>query len=60
MESCQATVDESLCTDACTDVPCQNGATCNYEGDSYSCTCAEMYSGTNCGMFFKAILLNVK
>ena len=28
--------------------PCQNGATCTTVGDSYSCTCAHGYSGTDC------------
>ena len=29
--------------------PCENGATCESTGvDSYMCTCAEGYEGTNC------------
>ena len=49
----------STCQDACTPGPCQNGATCAYEGSDYVCQCAEGYEGTDCGkevMFFGDIL----
>ena len=32
----------------CASIPCQNGATCNDLVNSYYCTCAEGYTGTNC------------
>ena len=32
----------------CDSSPCQNGATCNNNINSYSCTCAAGYSGINC------------
>ena len=28
--------------------PCQNGGTCNIDGDSYICTCAASWTGQNC------------
>ena len=33
---------------ACNNNPCLNGATCQSNGNSYTCTCAQFYSGTNC------------
>ncbi|XP_060561281.1 protein jagged-1b-like [Ruditapes philippinarum] len=33
----------------CESSPCQNGGVCNDLLGSYSCTCAEGWSGTNCG-----------
>ena len=34
--------------DECSSDPCQNGATCVDQIDSYSCICASGYIGTNC------------
>jgi len=33
---------------ACYNNPCLNGATCQSFGKSYTCNCAQSYSGTNC------------
>ena len=40
-------------TNACSNSPCLNGATCNPSntGSTYTCTCATAYSGTNCQIF---------
>ena len=32
----------------CNSCPCENGATCNDEVNSYNCTCVEGYNGTTC------------
>lgn len=32
----------------CASNPCQNGATCHNGRDSYTCTCAGGWTGTNC------------
>jgi Notch-like protein len=34
--------------DDCSPDPCQYGATCSDDVDSYTCTCAAGYTGTNC------------
>ena len=34
--------------DDCNQDPCLNGATCNDEVNSYSCTCVAGYAGTDC------------
>nr|XP_054761568.1 fibrillin-2-like [Lytechinus pictus] len=41
--------------DECASDPCQNGATCTDEINSYNCICAPGYNGTNCdtGIFTK-------
>ena len=28
--------------------PCKNGATCNHQGQTYSCSCASGFTGTDC------------
>ena len=33
---------------ACFNNPCLNGAVCTTNGNSYTCSCAAGYSGTNC------------
>jgi len=33
---------------ACFNNPCLTGATCQSNGNSYTCTCASGYSGNNC------------
>src|SRR5690606_18200856 len=51
-EDCQsgACDSETECTpfDPCADHECQNGATCEPDGDDYSCDCADGFSGPNC------------
>ncbi|MEW5851040.1 MAG: HYR domain-containing protein [Myxococcota bacterium] len=43
------TLDLTACTnDACSPDPCQNGGTCVDGVGTYSCSCPEGYSGTNC------------
>ena len=32
----------------CANNPCLNGGTCQTTGSSYTCQCAQFYSGTNC------------
>jgi len=32
----------------CANNPCQNGGTCQPDGNSYICTCPRFYSGVNC------------
>ena len=34
--------------DDCAGNPCNNGATCNDGVNTYTCTCAAGYEGTNC------------
>lgn len=34
--------------DQCQSNPCKHGGTCRDGIGGYTCTCAEMYSGTNC------------
>lgn len=34
--------------DACFSSPCLNGGTCQSNGNSFFCTCANFYSGTTC------------
>ena len=41
--------DFILDTDECSPVPCQNGGQCNDQVNSYTCSCAAGYEGTNCG-----------
>jgi len=38
----------TMAADPCSSSPCQNNATCNSEGDSYTCTCESGFDGTNC------------
>ena len=38
----------NLLVNACFNNPCQNGATCQSNGNTYICICAAFYSGTNC------------
>ena len=33
----------------CFNNPCLNGATCTPNGNTYTCYCAQFYSGSNCG-----------
>ncbi|XP_063960551.1 uncharacterized protein LOC129267997 isoform X2 [Lytechinus pictus] len=40
--------DSCLEIDECASDPCQNGATCTDEINSYNCICAPGYNGTNC------------
>lgn len=37
-------------TNACSNIPCLNGATCSATGtgSTYVCNCVSGYSGTNC------------
>ena len=57
----------ALDIDDCTPNPCQNGGTCTDGVDSYNCTCAAGFKGTNCGisefrvvfMFFTAIVMSL-
>ena len=35
-------------SDACTDNPCQNGATCESEDNTYLCRCAVGFDGPTC------------
>ena len=37
--------DETPCTAA----PCEHGGVCSVDGDSYTCACADGYSGNDCG-----------
>ncbi len=48
-----------IVTNACTNNPCLNGATCNPTGTgtTYTCTCVSGYSGANCQLC-KRILKN--
>ena len=34
--------------DECASGPCTNGATCNNQINSYTCTCSAGYTGTRC------------
>ena len=34
--------------DDCIPNPCANGGTCNHQINSYTCTCADTYTGKNC------------
>lgn len=35
----------------CLSSPCDNGGTCQEDGDSYKCFCADGFNGTNCEDF---------
>ena len=35
-------------SNACSNNPCLNGATCQTNGNSYYCNCPSGYSGSNC------------
>ena len=35
--------------DECASNPCLNGGSCTDDVDSYNCTCAAGYEGTDCG-----------
>ena len=32
----------------CDNEPCENGGTCESQGDSYTCKCVKPYSGKDC------------
>ena len=57
----------ALDIDDCATNPCQNGGTCTDGVDSYNCTCAPGFKGTNCGisefcvvfMFFIPIVMSL-
>ena len=34
--------------DPCQSDPCQNGGTCQAQGDNYLCQCLSAFTGTNC------------
>ena len=44
----------------CDSLPCLNGGTCNEDGNGYTCTCDQGYSGDNCdtGRFNYVFLLS--
>ena len=37
-----------LDTNKCDSQPCQNGGTCSEYSNGYRCSCAALYTGTNC------------
>ena len=41
-------IKNNLIDNACYNNPCLNGATCLTNGNTYTCTCVQYYSGTNC------------
>ena len=44
----------------CDSLPCLNGGTCNEDGNGYTCTCGQGYSGDTCdeGRFNCVFLLS--
>ena len=42
----------------CYNNPCLNGATCQENGNSYTCLCPQFYSGVNCEKYSNACTIS--